>query len=175
MLYAVLSGFVYALLIPVFIKLSKRFIGWTAAVLPLGVFIYFSTFYNIITNGEVISQTYSWIPSLGIELSFYLDGLSLTFALIISLVGFVVFLYAGSYMEGHKYIARFYVYISIFMASMIGLVTSDNLITMFVFWELTSITLIYLSDLITIKNVQGLSHFRHCSLPGAGDWRFWLV
>lgn len=140
MLYAVLSGFIYALLIPIFTKLHNKVIGLAAAALPLAIFIYFSTFYSTITDGNVISQAYNWIPSLGINLSFYLDGLSLTFALIISLVGFVVFLYAGSYMEGHKYIARFYVYITIFMASMLGLVTSDNLITMFVFWELTSIS-----------------------------------
>jgi multicomponent Na+:H+ antiporter subunit A len=140
MLVAVLSGFVFSLFVPAIVKLPKKIYGWVIAALPLGIFIYFITFYSTITSGNVISQSYTWIPSLGINLEFYLDGLSLTFALIISFVGFVVFLYASSYMEGHKYIARFYVYITIFMASMLGLVTSDNLISMFVFWELTSIS-----------------------------------
>lgn len=140
MLYAVLSGFLFSLIIPAIIKMPKKFLGWVIAALPLGIFIYFSTFYSSIVDGEVIRESYNWIPSLDISLSFFLDGLSLTFALIISFVGFVVFLYASSYMEGHKYIGRFYVYINVFMASMLGLVTSDNLITMFVFWELTSIS-----------------------------------
>ncbi len=140
MLYAVLSGFVFSLFVPAIVKMPKKIFGWVIAALPLGIFIYFSTFYNTIIEGGVVSQTYRWIPSLDISLSFFLDGLSLTFVLIISFVGFVVFLYASSYMEGHKYIGRFYVYITIFMASMLGLVTSDNLMTMFVFWELTSIS-----------------------------------
>ena len=140
MLYAVLSGFVFSLIIPAIIKMPKKLSGWVVAALPLGIFIYFSTFYTNIIDGEVIRESYNWIPSLDISLSFFLDGLSLTFALIISFVGFVVFLYASSYVEGHKYIGRFYVYITVFMASMLGLVTSDNLMTMFVFWELTSIS-----------------------------------
>ncbi|MCW8849086.1 MAG: proton-conducting transporter membrane subunit, partial [Melioribacteraceae bacterium] len=140
MLIAAISGFLFALIVPILTKLPKKFIGFATSALPLGIFIFFVTKYNLITDGEVLRESYKWIPSLGIDLSFFLDGLSLTFALIISLVGFVVFLYAGSYMEGHKFITRFYVYITIFMASMIGLVTSDNLLTMFVFWELTSIS-----------------------------------
>lgn len=140
MLIAAISGFLFALIIPILTKLPKKFIGFATSALPLGIFIFFVTKYNLITDGVVLRESYKWIPSLGIDLSFFLDGLSLTFALIISLVGFVVFLYAGSYMEGHKFITRFYVYITIFMASMIGLVTSDNLLTMFVFWELTSIS-----------------------------------
>ncbi len=140
MLFAVLAGYFFSLIIPAVSKFNKRFIGLAASALPLGLFIYFLSSYNIITDGKVVSQSFSWIPTMGINLSFYLDGLSLTFTLIISLVGFVVFLYAGSYMEGHKYIVRFYVYITIFMSSMIGLVTSDNIISMFVFWELTSIS-----------------------------------
>ena len=140
MLIAAISGFLYAFIIPLVTKLPKKLIGFATSALPLGIFIFFATKYNSITDGEVLKESYRWIPSLGINISFFLDGLSLTFALIISLVGFVVFLYAGSYMEGHKFITRFYVYITIFMSSMIGLVTSDNLLTMFVFWELTSIS-----------------------------------
>jgi multicomponent Na+:H+ antiporter subunit A len=138
--YAVIAGFLYTLLLPFFLKMPRKLLGFACAILPLGLFIYFLSFYNDITNGYVISQSYDWIPSLGINFSFFLDGLSLTFSLIISFVGFAVFLYAGSYLKENKYIGRFYVYIMIFMASMLGVVSSDNLITLFVFWELTSIS-----------------------------------
>ncbi|MBL1213252.1 MAG: putative monovalent cation/H+ antiporter subunit A [Ignavibacteriae bacterium] len=144
MLYAVVAGFIFAIFFPAAVRINKQAGKIAAAVLPLGIFIYFASFYNTITEGNVIAQSYNWIPSLGINLSFYLDGLSLTFALIISLVGFAVFLYTASYMEGNKYITRFYIYITLFMASMLGLVLSDNIITMFVFWELTSISSYFL-------------------------------
>lgn len=140
MLYAVIAGFIYAILIPGIIKLPRKFLGILVSILPLSIFLYFLSFYNEVTSGGTFHETYNWIPSLEINLSFFLDGLSLTFSLIITFVGFVVFYYASSYMKHNKYIGRFYIYIMIFMASMLGLVTSDNLITLFVFWELTSIS-----------------------------------
>lgn len=140
MLSAVLSGFIFSMIVPAILKLPKRISGWVLASLPLGLFAYFLTFYSSIVSGKTTAVSYEWIPSLGINFSFFIDGLALTFVLIITFVGFVVFLYASSYMEGHKFIARFYVYIVVFMSSMIGLVTADNLLTMFVFWELTSIS-----------------------------------
>src|SRR5690625_7067455 len=69
-----------------------------------------------------------------------LDGLSLLFALLISFIGTFILIYAGSYLRGHRYLGRFYAIILCFMASMLGVVLSDNLISLFVFWELTSIT-----------------------------------
>lgn len=140
MISAVLAGFIYSLFVPLFKKLPSKIFGYAVSILPLTIFIYFASYYPEITDGETIKESYNWVPSLGITLSFLLDGLSLTFAMIISLVGFAVFLYASSYLEGHIYIVRFYVYIMIFMASMLGLVLSDNLISLFVFWELTSIS-----------------------------------
>lgn len=140
MLYAVIIGFLYALVIPILMKLPRRLLGYAVAVVPLFLFLYFLSFYNYITEGGIIVEIYEWIPSLSVSFSFFIDGLSLTFLLIITFVGFVVFLYAGSYMKEDKYIGRFYVYILIFMSSMLGIVTADNLITLFVFWELTSIS-----------------------------------
>jgi multicomponent Na+:H+ antiporter subunit A len=62
------------------------------------------------------------------------------FALLISGIGALVVIYAGSYLHGHTHLGRFYSYILMFMASMLGLVLADNLIALFVFWELTSIS-----------------------------------
>ncbi|MFU8807007.1 MAG: proton-conducting transporter membrane subunit, partial [Bradymonadaceae bacterium] len=68
------------------------------------------------------------------------DGLSLMFALMISVIGTFIVIYGGGYLKGDRDLPRFYVLILAFMASMLGLVLSDNLIVLFVFWELTSIT-----------------------------------
>ena len=146
MLLAVLSGFLFACIAPVIHgarPLAKSYYGagWVLAALPAVLFLWFASHLRAVgLDGEVILESWSWIPSLGISLSFRLDGLSLLFALLISGIGFFIIAYAGRYLEGHKDQARLYVLLLCFMASMLGLVLSDNLISLFVFWELTSIT-----------------------------------
>ena len=79
---------------------------------------------------------------MGIALSFYVDGLSLLFALLISFIGKFIILYAGAYLKGHADLGRFFMFLLMFMGSMLGLVLSDNVVILFVFWELTSFPLI---------------------------------
>ena len=69
-----------------------------------------------------------------------IDGLGLLFALIICGAGTFVALYSGAYLAGHEQLGRFRLYLTLFMLSMVGLVLSDNLVALFVFWELTTIT-----------------------------------
>lgn len=140
MLIAVLSGFLLAIVVPLVFKLNKRAAGVILSLLPLGLFVYYLSFFSQVASGAVAKESFRWIPSLGVSLSFVLDGLSLTFALIISGIGFAVFLYASYYLKHSEKIQAFYVYILIFMASMLGVVTCDNSLGMFVFWELTSIS-----------------------------------
>lgn len=81
-----------------------------------------------------------WIPSLGIHLSFLVDGLSLFFGLIVSGMGCLIFFYAGHYLDHHfHHHGRFYSYLVLFMAAMLGTVFANNLLLMFVFWELTGL------------------------------------
>ena len=77
---------------------------------------------------------------MGVSLSFILDGLSYFFGLMITLIGALVFLYSRYYMTGPKEeYGRFYMYLLLFMGTMLGCIFSNNMITFFVFWELTSI------------------------------------
>ncbi|MDH3675462.1 MAG: proton-conducting transporter membrane subunit, partial [Anaerolineae bacterium] len=140
MLVAVLSGFVLAGLAPLVTRIGRKATGWILALLPLGLFIYFGSFIGPVSAGTVIAEARPWVPTLGISLSFYLDGLSLIFALIITGIGSLVIIYGGGYLAGDRQISRFYVYILMFMASMLGVVLADNVITLFVFWELTSVS-----------------------------------
>ena len=80
------------------------------------------------------------MPALGVNLSFTVDGLSLLFALLISGVGALVLVYAGGYLAGSPQLGRLYAFLLFFMASMLGLVLADNLLLLFVFWELTSLS-----------------------------------
>jgi multicomponent Na+:H+ antiporter subunit A len=82
----------------------------------------------------------TWAPSLGLTLSFNLDGLGLLFALLITAIGALVVLYASGYLEGHPQAGRFYASLFAFMGAMLGIALSDNILTLFVFWELTGFT-----------------------------------
>ena len=144
MLIAVLSGFITALLLPLIGKFLRGKLSLLFAGLPIVLFVYFLTFIPQIAEGGGIKFNYNWIPSHGINLDFNLDGLALLFALLITGIGSLVFLYTSAYLKGHIYLDRFYGYLAMFMASMLGLVLSDNVITLFIFWELTSISSFFL-------------------------------
>ena len=140
MLIAVFAGFLLSILVPAVHRFLPRLSGPLFALLPATVFLYFIMLLPRVVAGEGLWLTYNWIPVLNIELSFFLDGLSLFFVLLISGFGIFIFLYASAYLKGHRYFDRFFIYLFLFMSSMLGLVLSGNLISMFVFWELTSLT-----------------------------------
>jgi multicomponent Na+:H+ antiporter subunit A len=77
---------------------------------------------------------------LGIRLSFRFDGLSILFALLITGIGTLVYVYGTTYLADRRDLPRFWAYLTLFMVSMLGLTLSENLIALFVFWELTSIS-----------------------------------
>ncbi|MDJ0950896.1 MAG: putative monovalent cation/H+ antiporter subunit A [Alphaproteobacteria bacterium] len=118
---------------------TKAWIGWPSFLLPAALLILFASWLPAIAAGERLHFALAWIPSLGVNLSFLVDGLSLTFALLITGTGAVVALYSGTYLAGHPHFARFYLYLGLFMVAMLGLVLADDLITLFVFWELTTV------------------------------------
>ncbi len=140
MLYAVMSGFVAAALLP----LLHRFLGerssLVAAVVPLALTVWFATSFPRVASGEVLVSQSSWLPEIHLELGFRLDGLSLLFALLISAIGALVILYTSAYLHGNPRQHQFVSATLMFMASMLGVVLADNLVLLFIFWELTSFT-----------------------------------
>lgn len=140
MLLSVIIIFVASLLAPFLHKALKGSTGWVLSLIPLGIFSWLLTFIPAVSSGEVIRESVTWVSYLGINLSFYLDGLSLLFGLIITGIGTFILIYGGGYLHGHPQISRFYLSILLFMGSMVGVVLADNIITMFIFWEMTSIS-----------------------------------
>lgn len=140
MLLAVISGFILALFAPTLKRFLGYRAGWILAILPASIFVYFIGQYDQVMAARGIYEIHSWIPSLGINLSFYLDGISLLFALLISGIGTFIMIYAGGYLKGHVHLGRFFAFMLMFMASMLGVVLSSNLMAIFLFWELTSVT-----------------------------------
>lgn len=80
-----------------------------------------------------------WSPSLGVAFAWHLDGLARLMLLLITGIGAGVFLYAAAYLKGDPALNRFVATLALFMAAMIGAVLADDLITLFVFWEVTSL------------------------------------
>jgi multicomponent Na+:H+ antiporter subunit A len=114
--------------------------AFAPALVPAALFVWTLSLLPEIAAGERLRSAWDWVPSLGITLSFLIDGLSLTFAMLITGIGALVMLYSDQYLAGHPHYRRFMGYLTAFMLSMLGLVTADNLIALFVFWELTSVT-----------------------------------
>ncbi len=111
-----------------------------AVALPAGLFVWFCTMIPAVSGGGVLVWELAWLPQQGIDLDFVVDGLSLLFALLITGIGAFILLFAGEYMKGYPQRGRFTLFLVSFMLAMLGLVLADNLVALFVFWELTTIT-----------------------------------
>lgn len=109
----------------------------TIAVALLGYFPYIQA--DALSQGAV-TRTIEWLPEIGLSLSFYLDGLALVFGLIISGIGAGIALYTGYYFDDDSEGTRFAMWLMAFAGAMLGVVLSGNLITLFILWELTSVT-----------------------------------
>jgi multicomponent Na+:H+ antiporter subunit A len=140
MLTIIITLFAAAILAPTVCRIAGRASGWILALLPLGLTAYLAGSAPSVWSGEPISTATRWVPSLGLDLTFRLDGLSLLFALLIAGIGVLVVIYSGEYLAGHPHLGRYYFALLMFMGSMLGLVLADNALLLFVFWELTSIT-----------------------------------
>lgn len=114
--------------------------GWILSLFPLGIFIFLLTTVPELQNNGVLETNRRWMPGIGLNLHLVLDGLSLIFALLITGIGSFILIYAHQYMKGYAHTNRFYVYLLVFMGSMLGLVLSANLLLLFIFWELTGIS-----------------------------------
>ncbi|MCA1773476.1 MAG: monovalent cation/H+ antiporter subunit A [Halomonas sp.] len=91
-------------------------------------------------DGETLRFAVDWLPELNLELALRLDGLSLLFNILIMGIGLLILLYAHFYLTSHEPVGRFYAFLMLFMASMVGISMSDNLILLWLFWELTSLS-----------------------------------
>lgn len=140
MFLIILISFIASASVPLFYRIGPKFARIVMPAVPMIIFLYFSSLYSGVISGDNIRLSIPWFTALDVNFSFYIDGLGLLFSLLISGIGFVVFLFATGYMKGDSLEPRFFIYLYIFMGAMIGVVTADNLIVLFLFWELTSIS-----------------------------------
>ncbi|WP_068081418.1 putative monovalent cation/H+ antiporter subunit A [Polycladidibacter stylochi] len=166
--WALLLPFAAAALGPVLTHRLKHNAAWILAVFPAFIFIHFLSYVPMVAAGQTFTVSYEWIPTFGITFSFYIDGLSTLFALLVSGIGTLVVLYAGGYLKGHTQQGIFFTYLLLFMGAMLGVVTADNMITLFVYWELTSITSFLLIGFDHLRTASRRSALQALVVTGAG-------
>lgn len=168
MLIAILAGIFFSLVVA--LLPDRKFLKTTSflGLLPLSLFIYFGSFIPTIVSGSSVHFNYEWVSSLGVNLTFHIDALALLFALIITGVGTLVFFYSSYYMKDYQGQRRFYGFLSLFMAAMLGLVLSENILTLFIFWEMTSISSFFLIGFNQKQKASRRSAMIALSITGLG-------
>ena len=132
--------FLAAVIAPFLVRSMGANAAWLLALAPIAIFVHMLGFSDRVSAGSSVIDGFDWVPALGVRFSWYIDGLSQTFALLISGIGALIVLYAGGYLKGHEHLGRFLSFILLFMGAMLGLVVADSFLMLFVYWELTSIT-----------------------------------
>lgn len=125
-------------------RLDMRWLGAVLALAPAGGFVAVLSQTPAIYEAGYLSVTIEWLPAFGLTTGLYVDSLAALFALIVSGIGVLVVLYAGFYFADDRGAWRFLAYMLVFMTAMLGLVMAGDLLTMFMFWEGTSITSFFL-------------------------------
>jgi len=164
---SVLSVFAAALLAPLLFRKQNNLSPWLIALLPLGLTIYYISLLPSAAAGNPLTFTRPWAEALGASFSFRADGLGLLFALLISGIGTLVVIYAGGYLK-KEVLARFYPWLLVFMGAMLGVALSDNLILLFVFWELTSLSSFMLIGFENEKETARASALQALLVTGTG-------
>ncbi|WP_342388617.1 Na+/H+ antiporter subunit A [Salinicoccus bachuensis] len=138
---AILLPLIAAIAIGVIYRYYKRLhLGWFVLPVPLIIVIYLLTLVPRVSNNQLIYESLAIMPRIGMNFDVYIDGLGLLFAILISGIGALVVLYSIGYLSHKEDLGSFYVYLLMFMSAMLGVVLNDNVLMLYLFWELTSIS-----------------------------------
>lgn len=140
LLFAVLVPFLGAALVAHVSRRGRVTAAWAAGAVTLASLLWLAPSFRLPFAGETLVQQHDWLPALGLNLAFRLDGLALLFAGLILGIGLLIVLYARYYLSERDSMGRFYSYLMLFMGSMLGIVLSENVIQLLIFWELTSLS-----------------------------------
>ena len=118
---------------------ARTTLATVAGLVAAGAAAWVASLFPQVRDGGVIRESIAWMPSNGLELVVRMDGFAWMFALVVTVIGVLVSLYARYYMSPEDPVARFYALLLAFMGAMLGIVLSGNLLQMVVFWEMTSL------------------------------------
>ncbi|MEP7289377.1 MAG: hydrogen gas-evolving membrane-bound hydrogenase subunit E [Chloroflexota bacterium] len=137
--------FALALLMPTFSKrLHRTILAWLLGATMAVLFAILLGHLPTIQQGGVVQISLPWVPELGLTFALYLDGLSLIFGLLVTGIGALIVIYAGYYFDNLGELVRFYRLLLTFTGGMLGIILAGNLLTLFISWEITSVTSFFL-------------------------------
>ena len=140
-LFLVVAILLVGVLVPIATAQLGRKINTAATMIAPAIGLgYIITLIDDVFAGQPIVEYLNWIPSVGLTLSLHLDGLALMFALLILGIGLLIILYASYYLSPREATGRFYAYLILFMTAMLSIVLSNNVLQMWMAWEVTSIS-----------------------------------
>ena len=119
---------------------GRRLTAWAAAGVAAAVLTILAGLAPQVLAGQTLLHQGEWMPAIGLNANFRLDALAWMFAALISGIGLLVILYAAFYLHHDDPAGKFFGTLMLFMAAMLGIVLSDNLLLLLVFWELTSVS-----------------------------------
>lgn len=132
--------FLGALLPMLLARAGRRVCAVGTGIATLIAFMLLLTYAPKVFRGEIVQFHADWIPQLGMNLDFRLDGLGFLMAGLILGIGLLIILYAKFYLDAKERVGVFYTYLLVFQGAMVGIALSNNALCMLVFWELTSIS-----------------------------------
>lgn len=135
----VLAHFLAAMAAPWVQRSRPRRGAWWLAAVPAASSAYLLSQLGNVAEGEAIAVAVPWVPELQLSFALRLDGLGLLFALLVTGIGAAVLVYAGAYMEEDPHAGKFSGLLLAFAGAMLGLVLADDILSLYLFWELTSV------------------------------------
>ena len=135
-----LTPFLGAVVPPLAIRFGRNACAIATGSVTLIALVLLLTEAPSVYRGEVLTWGVPWLPQIGLSFSFFVDGLGLFFAVLILGMGLLIILYARFYLSAKDPMGLFYAYLLLFQGAMVGIVLSDNILLLLVFWELTSLT-----------------------------------
>ena len=132
--------FLGALVPGIMVNAGRRTCAIVTLCVTLTAFIGLMVHVPAVFRGEVIQARVEWLPALGLNATFFLDGLGLLFAGLILGIGMLIIVYARYYLAREDPMGEFFTYLLLFQGAMVGIVLSDNVLLLLVFWELTSLS-----------------------------------
>ena len=136
----VLLPFIGAIIAAFISQFNRLLVAYVSGFITLLSLIILTPSAILVFSNKTLIQSYKWIENIGLYFAFRLDGLSLLFALLILIIGFLIVIYASYYLSKRDSMGKFYAYLMMFMGSMLGVVLSENILLLVIFWELTSLT-----------------------------------
>ena len=140
MLAIVIAHFVVGAMAPVVVRALGRRAFWVLALVPLATVVWAAAYTPSIRANQVTTQVVGWVPSIGLELAFSMGALQWAMTFVVAGIGALVIAYCAWYFDdGAAGLTSFATTFVMFVGAMLGLVLADDLLLLYVFWELTTV------------------------------------